>query len=163
MPGAPRVHPLEPRTLEWIERAPVVVVGRATTTASPDAVFAVLADHERWPEWFRTVRHVEVTGAAAGVGARRRVRVPGAVFDEEFIAWEPGVRFAFTGTAARPRVLRSLVEDCRIDAAGGLTTVTYTMYMDPARGFGLPTKVAAAGIRLTLRKAMESLVTRAAR
>ena len=50
---------LVPRSLDWIDEAPIHIEARATSTAAPDAVFAVLADHERWPEWFPNVRSVE--------------------------------------------------------------------------------------------------------
>ena len=38
--------------------------GASTSTASPDAVFAVLADHERWVEWFPGLKRVDVLGPA---------------------------------------------------------------------------------------------------
>ncbi len=37
----------EQKTLDWIDQAPFSFLGSAMTKASPDAVFAVLADHER--------------------------------------------------------------------------------------------------------------------
>ena len=75
------------RTLDWIDDAPVRVEARADSAASPEDVFAILADHEQWPQWFPSVRKVTVLGKAEGVGARRRVSIPGASVDEEFIAW----------------------------------------------------------------------------
>ena len=93
------------RTLDWIDDAPVRVEARADSAASPEDVFAILADHEQWPQWFPSIRKVTVLGKAAGVGARRRVSIPGASVDEEFIAWEPGVRWSFT-TALRPSSTR---------------------------------------------------------
>ena len=62
----------EQRSLEWADGAPLIIRATATSTAPPEAVFAVLADHERWPEWFGAVRRVVVTGAREGVGATRR-------------------------------------------------------------------------------------------
>lgn len=123
----------ERKTLEWSDTAPIRVQGRAATTAPPDAVFAVLADHRRWPEWFPSVKAVEVLGPAEGVGARRRVKVPGLAVDEEFVAWDPGELFAFTATAAKPRVFRALVEHCRIEPSQrGGCDVTWTMAFDPS-------------------------------
>lgn len=123
---------LVPRPIDWIDSAPVRIEATATSAAAPEQVFAVLADHERWTEWFPQVRKVEVTGPATGVGARRRVTIPGAKIDEEFIVWEPGQRWSFTGTAATVRLVRSLVEDCRLTSlASGGTAINYTMYLDP--------------------------------
>jgi hypothetical protein len=155
---------LQRQTIDWVEQAPLALTGRSTSPAAPDRVFAVLADHERWPEWFPNVRKVEVMGPAEGVGARRRVRTPGVVVEEEFIVWEPGSRWSFTGTAARPGFVRSLVEDCRLEATeSGGTAIEYTMYLDPAPGFGLLVRLAAPRIRASIGKAMQHLAERAAR
>lgn len=154
---------LTPRTIDWITSAPVSIEAHAESTASPEAVFAVLADHETWPEWFTAVKSVIVTGAASGVGARRRVVVPGLTVDEEFIAWEPGVRWSFTGLAAKPGVLRSLVEDCRLTPLdSGGTAISYAMYLDPPKALVPVMKLAAKQIRRNNTKAMEALAARAA-
>lgn len=154
---------LTPRTIDWITSAPIAIEAHAESTASPDAVFAVLADHETWPEWFPAVKSVTVIGAASGVGARRRVVVPGLTVDEEFIAWEPGVRWSFTGLAAKPGVLRSLVEDCRLSPLdSGGTAISYTMYLDPPKALVPVMRLAAKQIRRNNTKAMEALAARAA-
>jgi hypothetical protein len=101
--------------LDWIERAPVSFSGSATTTASPQAVFAILADHERWPEWFPVLKKEEVLGPRReGVGTRRVATIPGGKVEELIIAWDPGQRFAFTATAVakvflgcRTKILRT--------------------------------------------------------
>ena len=155
---------LEKQTIDWIERAPLRVAGSAESTASPDAVFAVLADHERWPEWFPRVKKVEVIGPAEGVGARRRVVVPGMTVDEEFIVWDPGKRWAFTAYDARPGFTRSLVEDCVLTPLpNGGTSITYTMYMDPVGPMGLLIKRVAGIMRANNTNAMQNLAARAAR
>lgn len=154
---------LVPRSLDWIADAPVSIPARSESEASPDEVFAVLADHERWPEWFPSVRKVTVLGPAEGVGARRRVHVPGASVDEEFIVWDPGVRWSFTGVAARPRFTRSLVEDCVLSPLdSGGTTITYTMYLDPPAVLRPAMTLAAGRIRANNQKAMHALARRAA-
>lgn len=153
---------MERQRLEWIEQAPVSALGRAVSSASPDAVFAVLADHVRWPEWFPGVKKVEVIGPAAGVGARRRVHIPGAVVEEEFIAWEPGVRWSFTGTAGKPRFARSLVEDCQLEATpDGGTAISYGMHLAPGPLLAPFARVAAGSLRKNLAKAMQQLAARA--
>jgi uncharacterized protein YndB with AHSA1/START domain len=154
---------LVPRKIEWIDSAPIRITARSESSAPPADVFAVLADHERWPEWFPSVRKVTVLGAATGVGARRRVAVPGATVDEEFIIWEPGVRWSFTGIAARPRFTKSLVEDCvleRLESGG--TAITYTMYLDPPTAFRPLVKVAAGRIQTNNNRAVLNLARRAA-
>src|SRR5258708_6880700 len=123
---------LTKQTIDWIDRAPVRIEAKAESTASPDKVFAVLADHERWPEWFTSVKKVTVLGKGEGVGARRRVQVPGMTVDEEFIVWDPGKRWSFTGYEAKPGAARSLIEDCILTPlSNGGTAISYTMYLDP--------------------------------
>lgn len=150
------------RSIDWIDEAPVRVEGRATSTASPDEVFAVLADHERWPEWFPSVRKVTVLGPAEGVGAKRRVAIPGGTVDEEFIVWEPGARWAFTAFAAKPRFMRSLVEDCRLERTpSGGTSISYTMYIDPVPLARPLLKLVAGRMRANNTQAMRNLAVRA--
>ena len=122
--------------LDWIERAPVSFSGSATTTASPEAVFAILADHDRWPEWFPVLKKEEVLGPRReGVGTRRVATIPGGKVEELIIVWDPGQRFAFTATAVSPGIVRALLEDCRIEPAHSGTRVTYTMYLEPVSVF----------------------------
>lgn len=140
----------------------MAVTGRATSNASPEQVFAVLADHERWPEWFPNVKRVEVLGPAEGVGARRRVSIPGAQVEERFIAWDVGQRWSFTGTAAKPGFVRSLVEDCQLAPHGdGGTAITYTMHLDPAPLFRPLLVVAKGTLAKNLDTAMAALARRA--
>ena len=151
------------QSIDWIAIAPIAISASAASTAPPERVFAVLADHERWPEWFPSVSKVEVIGAAEGVGARRRVTIPGSVVEEEFIVWEPGVRWSFTGTAARPKLTRSLVEDCRLEALGsGGTRITYTMYLDPPPLLKPLVRLATRQVRSGIQQGMEGLARRAA-
>ena len=152
-----------PRTLDWIPRAPVQARGTARSTAPPDAVFAVLADHAGWVEWFPNVKRVEVLGPAAGVGARRRVKIPMVTVEEEFIAWDPGEHWAFTATSTSPTWTRSLVEDCRLTArADGGTDIDYAMYLDPVGPIGWMMKRSVGRISAAIRQGMENLAARAA-
>lgn len=154
---------LVPRTIDWIDVAPIHIQARTESSAPPPDVFAVLADHARWPEWFPSVRKVTVVGKPPGVGARRRVAIPGATVDEEFIVWDPGHRWSFTGIAARPRFTKSLVEDCRLDALdSGGTAITYTMYLDPPTALLPLFKVLVGRIQANNNRALLNLAQRAA-
>ena len=153
---------VEQKDLDWIERAPVSFSGSATTTASPEAVFAILADHERWPEWFPVIKKTEVLGPAReGVGMRRVTTIPGGKVEELIIAWDPGERWAFTGTAVSPGIVHALVEDCRIEPARSGTRVTYTMYLDPVAPLRPIMKLMKGPMGKQLDKGMRALAARA--
>jgi uncharacterized protein YndB with AHSA1/START domain len=123
---------LERRSLEWMDDAPVRVSVTRHIDASAADVFAVLADHETWPEWFGSLESVEVTGAASGVGAERRVMVKGlGGFDEEFIAWEPGEAFGFAVLAMDRPIMKALNELVTIEPDGDGVSVTYIQAFDP--------------------------------
>jgi len=158
------MKPLVPRPIEWIGDAQVRIAARAVSAAAPAEVFGILADHERWADWFPSIRSVQVLGPAAGVGARRRVVLRGATIEEEFIVWQPGVRWAFTGTAASPRILRSLVEDCRLEVTGdGGTTSRYGMYLDAPRHLRPLVRAMAGTLQANCNRGLANLAERATR
>src|SRR5690606_37301528 len=110
-----------PETLDYADRAPVVIERVGVIDGTSAEVWAVLADHPRWPNWFPAVKAAEATSdPPRGVGSTRRVTIPaGITVDERFIAWDepapdhgrddpPGV-WAFTGTGGPP-VWERLVE-----------------------------------------------------
>ncbi len=49
---------------------------RIRINASPDVVWETLADVERWPEWTRSVRSVELLDGTLADGHRVRIRQP---------------------------------------------------------------------------------------
>ena len=123
------------RPLDWIDQAPVNVTRTRRIGVPRDQVWSVIADHERWPEWFGPVTRVEPLEPAEGVGGRRRVHIKSTSVEEEFLAWEPGSRFAFTVTHSTTPAIRSMVEDVRLVPDGpDATTVSYTQAIDPLGG-----------------------------
>lgn len=126
---------LQPREIGFADTAPVRIEGAATLDASPAEVWEVLVDHEAWPRWFRGVHTCRGTSEpATGVGSTRRVTLANGrwVVDERFIAWDDERLWAFTATAMRPAVFRSLVERVAIEpVAAGRTAVTYRMALEP--------------------------------
>jgi hypothetical protein len=149
--------------IDWVERAPAQATGSATSSADPEVVFATLAHHEGFVDWFPGVKSVEMIGEQReGVGTRRRVRIPGITVEEVFIVWEPGRRWAFTGTATSPRWTRSLVEDCRLTPrADGGTDITYTMAFDPVGPVGFLMKHSTGRISTSIRGGVEALARKA--
>ena len=126
---------LQRRSREWNDIAPVRIEAVRDIDASAADVFAVLADHEAWPQWFDALAEVEVTGARSGIGGQRRVKLkPSGVFNEEFYAWEEGREFGFSILESSLPLLAAANELITIDerAEGGVT-VTYVQALEPKR------------------------------
>lgn len=145
---------LAPRSLDWVPSAPVHIEVSREIDAGAAATFAVVADHERWPEWFRQLKRVEVTGEPTGVGGRRRVTLSGVVVDEVFIAWEPDRLFAFTVIHASRPMAKAMVEAVRVEPlAPDRCRVTYTQAIEPP-GWAKP-------MMPLMRRTMRSMVGKA--
>lgn len=146
------------RSLDWIPTAPVLISESRDMPVSAAAAFAVVADHERWPEWFTTLKRVEVTGAPTGVGGGRRVHLRGVVIDEEFIGWETDRLFAFTLTHTTRPMARSMAESVRVEPLGDdRCRGTYTQAIEP-HGWMKPLfAVARRPVAKMLRRALEGL------
>lgn len=127
--------PMTPRTLDWLDSAPVRV-SRSRRIAQPSAVvWAAIADHASWTQWFPRLVSVTPGPVADAVGGTRTVDLGAAAVEEEFLAWEPEQHFAFTVTSSTKPGLRSMVEDIRLTRDGDTAcTVTYTMGIEPVGG-----------------------------
>ena len=129
------MKPITARPLEWIDQAPVKVTRTRRIAVPRDRVWEAVADHARWPEWFDALTLVEPLEPPEGVGGRRRVHIRSIAVEEEFLAWEPGARFAFTVTHSTKPGIRSMVEDVRLVPDGdSATTVSYTQAIEPVGG-----------------------------
>lgn len=156
---------LATQDLSYVGRSPGHAEATVDVDAPPAAVWAVLVDHRRWPEWFGpALVSCEPTSALeVGVGATRVVRLRGgAAIAERFIAWDENELWAFTGTAAKPKVFAALVEQARLEALpGGGTRLTYTMAFAPNGLLRLATPLLSRGISRSLRSALQNLAGRA--
>ncbi len=122
---------LSMRPLEWGPTAPQHFHNEAILDASPDRVFAILADTASWPQWFPKVKYAKWLTEPARVGAHREVAVDLLAVREEFLAWDPGRRFAFTIYAETLPFSHSLVEDYQLEpASGGRTHLVWELHFD---------------------------------
>ncbi len=122
--------------LDWLDDAPLLLSASRRIDATPDAVWARVADHSTWPDWWAGLKHVEPGAQPTGVGGTRTVKLAGGLtIQEEFLAWEEDRRFAFVVTHMKPKIIRTLVEDLTLEPVdGGATKVTYTQGWDPIGG-----------------------------
>lgn len=124
--------PMTPRPLEWIDTAPVRASRSRRIAQPPAVVWAAVADHARWTEWFPRLASVTPGEVADAVGGTRTVDLGPVAVEEEFLAWEPERHFAFTVVSSTKGGLRSMVEDIRLTPDGDRAcTVTYTMGVEP--------------------------------
>ena len=145
--------------LGFAETAPIIIESTAVVAAPRAEVWAVICDHERWPEWFASLTAARATSVPpSGVGSTREVKLSGGfTFQEEFIAWDEPEVWAFTGTEG-PAPFQSLVERVTlVELDPDRTEVTYRMAIEPRRGFGLLVKAVRGGVAKNLAKALRSL------
>ncbi len=122
---------LTPKTLDWIDQAPVSITRTRRIDAPQEKVWAAIADHAGWADWFGPITKVEPLEPPTGVGGHRRVHIKSVKIEEEFLAWDEGTRFAFCVTHSSLPGITSIVEDVRLVPDGGATSVSYTQAMAP--------------------------------
>jgi hypothetical protein len=151
---------LAPQGLEFAKLAPFKADASIVCRAPATAVFDVLRDHRRWPEWVGSgVTEVEPTSDPEfGVGCTRTVRFGRfAYVTERFIGWDEPTLWAFTATSFQPRFFSKLVERFEIEPIDAHSSrITYRMGADfPAalRPFGrLIIRFISRGVRPLLHR-----------
>ena len=128
------VFTLTPRDTDFIDQAAERIMTITTVNGTPEEVWAVLVDNERWPDWFAAAKDCRTTSdRAEGVGATRWIHIDLFKVNERFIAWDPAHRWAFTVLDANLPGIISVVEEARLEAIGNdRTRVTYVMAADVA-------------------------------
>ncbi len=121
--------------LAFIENAPLRISESVTVSAPPLRVFAAFADTRSWPQWFPLMHRCEwVSEQVDCVGAERVVSLYGlGTYRERFLAWEPGVRFAFTMTESSSPLASAIAEDFQMSSVrdGEATRLAWTLAADP--------------------------------
>lgn len=100
--------------------------------AAPRTIWALLADHERMPEWM-PVREVVRRRAGApdpnGVGAVRTIRGGGLVVEERITGWKPPERMEYTLVAGAP--IRDHRGSIELSPEGGGTRLRWRVRFRP--------------------------------
>lgn len=123
--------------LEFLEQTKNVFHAEEIVRATPEQVFEVFEDAHAWTVWAFPIEKVEWTSPKPfGVGTTRTVSMMGDMDGyEEFIAWEPGKRMAFTFLGCSKDATEKFLEDYRVtDLGNGTCKVEWYMAMEP-RGF----------------------------
>lgn len=124
---------LRVETLAFAQTAPKKIVFEADLEAPPERVFAIFADNNSWPKWFRDMKKAEwLPGPSACVGAHRKVTLKTLVAEETFLAWEPGKRYAFALSKASLPLVRALVEVIDFTPTPTGTHLVWTVGYEPS-------------------------------
>jgi uncharacterized protein YndB with AHSA1/START domain len=148
----------------FIDRARAVHRVEATLAAPRDRVFAAFADPAGWPAWFPNVQAAAyLTPPPHGVGTIREARVAGTRWREEMIAWDDGVRWAWTVLQATVPLASAQVESFAFaDAPGGGTRVEWTLALEPRLVARLGARFTPATLARMLERATAALDARLA-
>ena len=108
---------LKPAGLDFLAQAPTISHADVTIGRSPADVWAALTDTAGWPQWFAGMRAARATSDGGGVGGTRFIDLGLLRADEEFVAWEPERRFAFTVVRTNVPLARRWVEQVELAPA----------------------------------------------
>ncbi|WP_101255978.1 SRPBCC family protein [Streptomyces barkulensis] len=138
----------------FVRTAPVRLVFTARASAPPEAVYAVLADTEGWPRWFKAVTGARP--AADGLGRSITLR-GGGRFLETVVAAEPAERYAYRVDAANVPGVRAMLEEWLLVPEGTGTRVRYTMAADGTPVFRAALRLAGPALGRSFRGAVRGL------
>jgi uncharacterized protein YndB with AHSA1/START domain len=105
---------------------------RATTTADPATVYALLRDGSTWPRWAPIDRFaLERPGAdePEGVGAVRVLRSGRVTGRDTIVELVPDRRFSYTHASSLP--VRNYRGDVELQPVGGGTEIRWVSQFDP--------------------------------
>lgn len=151
--------------LSFVDGATIVARVTREVAATPDEVFADLADAPSWPSWVSFLTGARwVSEEPHGVGSIREVDLGPLTFREQFIAWDEGERLAFALVGAEgpgSQTVRGGVEVAELrPGTVGRTMVTYTMAVDAPGPRSLLQPIAAPGTRAVWSHALGRLEKR---
>lgn len=123
---------LPPLELHEFDSQPFRVAGSARLDADPKLVFAELSDPSLWFPLMK--RSVWKTGATSGVGAEREIHhALLGVARERMLAWDEGLRVAFTMYEVTSPFVDQLGEEWLVTHEDGVTHLDWKLVATPSR------------------------------
>src|SRR3954447_7178650 len=120
----------------------IEVTAQRSIAAGPDALWPLVSDPARLPEWFTLAERVEVLEGPEGPGQRRRQHghwgKRESEVDQRITRWEPPLALAWTREAERlngkpaPRFAASTDFTIELDPDGAATRVRLRSVQEPA-------------------------------
>ena len=120
--------PCEPDSVDYIEQAPMQFVNSVELKASPEVVFAALADTETWLQWFPDMTEARWEGEP-GVGTDRLVKVGPMQIREHFITWQAPHQMVFYVSETSLPFAKRMVENYTIEETETGSRFTYAVGM----------------------------------
>ncbi|MGW0081009.1 SRPBCC family protein [Streptomyces sp. NPDC003393] len=148
-------HRLRPVESDFVGTAPVRLVFARDVSASPERVFAALAeDVPGWARWFPAVTSARPLGGTA----RREIRLWGGTRFEEgvLVARSPEV-YAYRVDVTNAPGARALAEEWRLTPAGTGTRVRWTVAADGTPVFRFALSLGRPGFARAFRGAVTAL------
>ena len=123
----------KPVGLDYFEAAPFRFVNECELNATPEEVFAILADGDTWATWFSDFRSVTwLTPEPRRAGSQRHVVLKSLQAKEEFLAWEPGRRMAFYMLETTLPITACMAEDYQLEPLpNGRSKLSWTAAYTP--------------------------------
>jgi hypothetical protein len=138
-----RSYPLEQADSGIFTSAPVLFRYDVHYAAPPQRVWESLSSNDSVAAWGPSVKRVRWLSARPfGVGTTREVVLAAdlARVRERFFRWDEGRGYSFAVIEANAPVFRRFAEDYVLVPDGDGTRFTWTVAIEPARGFGLPVR-----------------------
>jgi uncharacterized protein YndB with AHSA1/START domain len=133
------------------------VVRRAEVAASPEEVWAVLADFGALASWAGSIDHTcLITEQREGVGTARRVQVGRMVLIERVVRWEPREVLAYE-LEGLPAIVGSVINTWALTPSGDGTSVSLTTTVDA--GSRPPRRLLAKGVARKMGETSDALLT----
>jgi hypothetical protein len=147
---------VEPSDLGFCESSPHRIQKVATLPCDAQSAFRVISSGADLPKWLEDCVGCRWTSAEPyGVGSTRDVELKMLTVRERFLAWEPGVRLAFTVEATTVPLVKRLLEDLQlVEVRPRETRLTWTLHYEP-RWFARP-------IHPVARRVFDGLIGRSA-